>query len=431
MNEIEVFKKLASNLTDRKSVAALSNYDVLCNNISFSHELLEDFITSLASIISELKIILANDEKLKDEYKKNKDSNPFTIIVPSLLLNDFEVIKKLSEYTAPDNRDGITVDNVSKLHKDFVDYNELVTATRQFVDSLITSSYQIQMLQPKELNYHVLLSLNSFAKYATKSIRRGLFNDEIESALTEFKKLSYHKWKHSGITSCQRVTFAEKVDFIFQQLNKTAADEHFKEEIKNIYHFSSEFTHIGYISTFFTSQYGFQPIFGGDKSPYLPSTENFSELKYEIIETCINLIYQTYLPSINFCIKKMVLDSNSLHIKKNINDLILFLESGIKTRNNSYYFFICSSLIKSSETIELPCICGYTNHWSFPRNDSHLFCKGCGSSFSIMEIEGNPGYIPTSNGLVKVIGSNVPDFQDLSPKEQEELCKKTINMLRI
>ena len=35
MNEIDVLKKIASNLTERKNSAALSNYRVLCSNIAF------------------------------------------------------------------------------------------------------------------------------------------------------------------------------------------------------------------------------------------------------------------------------------------------------------------------------------------------------------------------------------------------------------
>ena len=39
-------------------------------------------------------------------------------------------------------------------------------------------------------------------------------------------------------------------------------------------------------------------------------------------------------------------------------------------------------------------------------------------------MDGDPGYIITSNGPVKVIGSKVPDFQDLPLKEQQDLLKK-------
>lgn len=423
MNEIDVLNKIASNLTERKNVAALSNYEVLCNNISFSHGLFNKGINYLTHIVAELKSILCDDSSLKNEYQKNNNLNSFTLLIPSLLSNDLETINKFSLYTAPDDRNGIDIDNVGELHRGFVDYNNLVTATRQLIDSLVTDAYQMQILEPKEFNYHALLSLNSFEKYATKSIRQGLFNDEIEDALTEFRNLSFRQWKNSQITQCQHPTFANKTDYLFAALNKTSSeDEALKEEIKNIFKFSSEFTHIGYISTFFTSQSGSQPIFGGDKSPYLPSTENFSELKYQILETCINFIFQVYLPSIYSCAEKIIVDAGS--IKNNIDNLIRLLNNGIKTRNNSYYFFVLSSLIGSGETIELPCMCGYTNIWNAPHDDSDLFCMGCGSSFNLMAMEGDPGYIITSNGPVKVIGSSAPDFQDLPKEEQQELLKK-------
>lgn len=425
MNEIDILKKLASNLTERKSVAALSNYEILCNNISFSHGLFEKGISYLTYIVTELKKILGNDSSLQSEYQENEDLNSFTQLIPSLLLNDLEAINKFSLYTAPDNRNGIDIDNVDKLHRGFVDYNNLVTATRQLIDSLITDAYQMQILEPKEFNYHALLSLNSFEKYATKSIRQGLFNDEIEVALTEFRNLTFRDWKNSSITQCQHPSFANKVDFLFAKSNKTSSeDDNLKNEIKNIFKFSSEFTHIGYISTFFTSQSGSQPIFGGDKSPYLPSTENFSELKYQILETCINFIFQVYLPSLKSCIEQMVLGENDSSIHSNIDNLIRLLKHGIKTRNNSYYFFVLSSLIGSGEIIELPCMCGYINMWKPPHNDSDLFCMGCGSSFNLMAMEGDPGYIITSNGPAKVIGSSAPDFQDLPKKEQQELLRK-------
>lgn len=425
MNEIDILQKLASNLTERKSVAALSNYEVLCNNISFSHDLLGKGVNYLNYIVTELKSTLSTDSALRCDYQSGNDLNSFSIIVPSLLSNDLEAIKKLFLLTAPDNRDGIDEHNVGELHKGFVDYNNLVTAARQFIDSLVTDAYQLQMLEPKEFNYHVLLSLNSFEKYATKSIRQGLFNDEVEDSLTEFRQLGFREWKNSDITKCQHLSFANKVDYLFSELNHvTPEDDSFKDEIKNLFKFSSEFTHIGYISTFFTSQSGSQPIFSSDQGPYLPSTENFSELKYQILESCINFISKVYAPSIKHCTSKMVSADHSVSIAKSLDNLTSMLEHGIKTRNNNYFFFVCSSLIGSTNKIELPCICDHVNYWKPPHNDSDLFCMGCGSSYNIMGMDGDPGYIITSNGPVKVIGSKVPDFHDLTLKEQQDMLKK-------
>lgn len=425
MNEIDILKKLASNLTERKSVAALSNYEVLCNNISFSHDLLKKGINYQKNIVSMLKDTLNNNNSLCLEYQRGNDLNPFIALVPSLLSNDLQAINKLSLHTEPDNRDDIDISNVGRLHRGFVEYNNLVTATRQLVNSLVTDAYQIQRLDAKEFNYYALLSLNSFEKYATKSIRQGLFNDDIEDALTEFRKLNFHDWKNSAITKCQYISFADKVDYLWSELSLNRPEnDAFKNEIKNLFKFSSEFTHVGYISTFFTSQSGSQPVFGSDKGPYLPSTENFSELKYQIIESCINLIFKLYIPSIKSCVNKIILRDVSKPLIDHLDNIISMLEHGIKTRNNNYGFFVCSFLIGTKNAIELPCICGRVNHWNPPYDNSDLFCMGCGSSFNIMTIDGDPGYIITNRGPLKVIGSTVPDFQDLPVEKQQELMKK-------
>jgi hypothetical protein len=55
---------------------------------------------------------------------------------------------------------------------------------------MISDAYQLIILEPKELNYHVLVSLNSFNKYVTKSIRQALFKADIENSLTEFESNS-------------------------------------------------------------------------------------------------------------------------------------------------------------------------------------------------------------------------------------------------
>lgn len=430
MNEIDILKKIASNLTERKNSAALSNYEVLCNNITFLHDLFEVGIRSLELIINALKCDLNNKAVLMQEFKENGRLHSFISIIPNVLSSDLETIKKLSLHTQPDNRNGVTINNVGCLHRGFIDYNNLVTATRQFIDSLVTDAYQLGLLEPKEFNYHVLLSLNSFEKYATKSIRQGLFNKEIEEALIEFRTLKFNDWKNSPITKCQCPTFSSKVDYLFSSINKISSDDAiFKEEINNLFKFSSEFTHIGYISTFYTSQPGAQPIFGGKKSPYLPSTENFSELKYQILKTCISFMHQIYLPNLILCLSKVISGDAESLLNNQLNHLIALLKEGVQTRNNNYFFFVCADLIGSSKDIELPCMCGYLNIWQPPHSNSDLFCTGCGSSYKIIELEGDPGYIITSNGPVKVIGSKAPDFQDLPKEKQQEILMKVSEVI--
>lgn len=94
------------------------------------------------------------------------------------------------------------------------------------------------------------------------------------------------------------------------------------------------------------------------------------------------------------------------------------------TRNSQYYFFIRQGLIESQETIKLPCMCGAVNHWNPPHDLTNIYCKKCGSEFTLIEMEGDPGYIFTSNGPVKVIGSNVPDFDELPEEDKIKLLKR-------
>ena len=57
MNEIDVLKKISSNLTERKNSAALSNYRVLCSNIAFLNEAFSDAISTLRLMHGEIQII--------------------------------------------------------------------------------------------------------------------------------------------------------------------------------------------------------------------------------------------------------------------------------------------------------------------------------------------------------------------------------------
>jgi hypothetical protein len=342
------------------------------------------------------------------------------------LLNDISIIEKFITFTQPDDRKGINIEDVGKLKRTFLDFNNLVTSARQFIDSLVTDSYKLTLLDPKSTNFQVLTSLNSFNKYATKSIRSALFNSAIHNSLTEFENLNYNeriRGQESAITKCEKKTYGEKVDFLFDNLGLTA-DVGFKEEIKNLFSFSSEFTHIGYVSTFFSTSAGAEVIFGDDISPYLPSTENFSELKYEILETATKFFANIYLPSIICSLNKVFENYVFIKYQSLINDIISKIIKDLKTRNNQYYFFIVEGLIASNKIIDLKCMCGTTNHWKPPHELSDIYCKNCGSHFNLIEMKGDPGYIITSNGPVKVIGSSVPDFDELPFNDKLQILKK-------
>lgn len=424
MNDVDIFKVIAENLSERKSTAALNNYQVLCNNIDYVNKTFEFELLYLKAMQKEISVNLKNDSLLNADFlDPTKSEFYFRNILPRILLNDINIYEKFLLNTMPDNRRNIKLENVSELRRSFIDYSDLVTAARQYIDSLISDVYQLLVLDAKSLNYHVLLSLNSFNKYATKSIKEGLFNTDINNILGEFEKLSYKQWKSSPITQCMHPTFAEKVDFIFTQLNIIGEDV-LKEEIKNLFKFSSEFAHIGYISTFFSSTYEKEIIFADDIGPYLPSTENYSELKYQILETAMKFFYIVYIPTLVYCYNKVFKNSFSNDLEINLKERIKDVSGRLQTRNNKYYFFIVNGLIESEDTIPLKCMCGTTRIWEAPHNMNKLFCENCGSVFRLLAVDKGAGYILTSEGPTKPIGADLPEFHELPYEKQVKILKQ-------
>ena len=423
MTDIEILKSIAENLAERKSAAALSNYEVLSSNIRYVNELLKRAMVALGEITGTAETMLADSAHVAEDFQDPNDRAPFTKIVPRVLSNGLSIIQKFVRDTEPDDRSDITIENVGLLRRDFPEYSDLATTARQTVDSLISDGYQLLKLDPKELNYHVLVSLNSFDKYVTPSIRHALFNDDVTDSLNEFSTLTFQQWSNSPITRCQCRTFGQKVDYLFEQLSSsTEAD--LADTLKDLFKFTSEFTHIGYVSTFFSSSATSEVIFGDDHGPYLPSTENFSELKYEILVSATRLIAEVYIPCVRAGLSSMLLSTSAPTALERLDALADKIKAGLKTRNSEYYFFVKAGLPASEATIELPCRCGEVRHWAAPHDTTDLYCKGCGSSFRLMEIEGDSGYVITSKGPVKVIGCDVPDFHELPREEQLRMLRQ-------
>jgi hypothetical protein len=422
MNEFDAIRIVAETLSERKRQAALSNYQVLTNNISYVNDIFQGSLTSLVAISNEIKTYLDDDSVASPEVKDN--SRPlyyFRKILPRIISNGIQICEKFQQNTAADDRTNVNLENIHLMHRSFADYSDLVTATRQMVDSLVSDSYQMICLNPKSLNYHVLSSLSSFEKYATKSIWDSIANDELRKLLNEFNSLKFRERAHSPISQCSHNSFAKKLSYIFLQLR--LHDDGLNNDLNNIFKFSSEFTHVGYVSTMFSGTYDFESIFGDDQGPYLPSTENFAELKYRMLETAISLYTRVYLPSIRHAVSKLLNDSLG-RFSNRIDVLIDALEKGMRTRNNQYYFFIRAGIVGSDKDVDFFCKCGEKSVWRSPHDRGELFCKKCGSSFNLIEMEGDPGYVITSEGPVKVIGSNVPDLDDLPQEEFKKLWAK-------
>ncbi|HEF3527312.1 TPA: hypothetical protein R9108_001774, partial [Campylobacter upsaliensis] len=71
MNEVDVLKSISKQLTERKNVAALNNYEVLCNNIKYVNNIFNKGINRLTFLQKRLDEIYKNDKFISDEFKNN------------------------------------------------------------------------------------------------------------------------------------------------------------------------------------------------------------------------------------------------------------------------------------------------------------------------------------------------------------------------
>ncbi|MWP48080.1 hypothetical protein [Gilliamella sp. Pas-s27] len=272
--------------------------------------------------------------------------------------------------------------------------------------------------------------MSSFNKYASKSISNAMFNDDLRSALTEFENVPYNQWKNSSITQCAHTTFGSKVDHIKSILGAFPKDS-LSDDLKNIFKFSSEFTHIGYTSTLFTSSDAADVIFIDEKKrPYLLSMENFSEIKYELLETACWALIGIYTPSILACLKKILKEESYDKFELIMMKISSVIKRKIKSRNSLYYFFIKDGLIGSDKDMVLPCVCGRINTIKPPHESSEYSCKSCGSSFKLIALSDDPKYIFTSNGPVKVIGCDCPEIEDLPDNERKKLFNQWLSYMQ-
>ena len=116
MNEKDIIKSIATNLSEKRNSAALNNYEVLYNNINYINGLLDNFINYLIDLENDIENNIKISDNVNDDFKTGTSSKfYFRDIIPRILLNDTEILKKFSVVSRGDDRTGIENNNVHLL----------------------------------------------------------------------------------------------------------------------------------------------------------------------------------------------------------------------------------------------------------------------------------------------------------------------------
>ncbi|MWP48079.1 hypothetical protein [Gilliamella sp. Pas-s27] len=112
MTEIDILKIISSNLTNRKTSSALSDYNVLCNNINYLNTAFKSYIQLLNETQEKISEEFECDASLNEKYKSDKDLNSILPIVNRIVKNSIVVFEKFSNLTKSDVREGVNNENI-------------------------------------------------------------------------------------------------------------------------------------------------------------------------------------------------------------------------------------------------------------------------------------------------------------------------------
>ena len=88
MNENDIIKSVACNLSEKRKAAALNNYEVLYDNINYVNDLLCSFLKFVTALQIDIEKKIKVTKNLNNEFKTVSDPLfYFRAIVPRIMLN--------------------------------------------------------------------------------------------------------------------------------------------------------------------------------------------------------------------------------------------------------------------------------------------------------------------------------------------------------
>lgn len=92
---MDVIKGISKNLTERKSSAALNNYQVLTNNIEYLNNVFSEVVNEINNITALAEVYSLNSKLKSVFYDRTKYEYFYKDIIPTMISNNYNILKSL------------------------------------------------------------------------------------------------------------------------------------------------------------------------------------------------------------------------------------------------------------------------------------------------------------------------------------------------
>ena len=393
----DALRIIASNFEATRDQAGLSDYAAFQNITDRANSALHDAIVQVRSLANSFAAEIAGTSDHALIHMPKVYFGLFRTIVPRIVNNDLTLAENFTRVTRSDN---YLADHEKggPVNRTFADFANLLTVTRQFIDAIVTDSYQMTKLDPRVTNYIILDSLRSFEGFATPSMAHAIMSTDLLQLAKSPKDVAVACLPHSK--------FSDRLQFIVASFFKDDQSA-FERRVNKLYKFASEFTHVGFVSTYFSTTAS--DLISGDAfgRPYLLSAENFSEIRFEVLDLSLEIFCKVFLSAFIHASGEMLITSSVDTYRTKLYGLTAQMEAKMSVVNRSYRYFIGNDTIQSNQEITTPCPCGAELRWTLPKGLPRL-CLSCGSIFEAIVLERDSGYVMGSVSGIRLVGSKRP-----------------------
>lgn len=399
-----VFKAIVDAACDVSGRAALSHYPSRRLWAAQLHERLTKNLATVSQLQTELTPFSKHTREESATKQQPSTAELFASILPILLKHHASLLRSLLSASEPLPLYKIGDEGIEKT---FEDFNRLLNSCRQYVDTAMQDAYQTNELNPAEFNYAVMSSLSSFLELAPASLHVPFLTEDLLNAVREFETNKQQKFATSKTRR-----FHEVAKRLVQELQPTFVPEP-QDFLERIFRFSSDFAHAGFASTVVTSEESGGVYLGCKDGVFFPSTENYAEVQFIALKSCLFIFADVYLRAARKAIAALFTKEVADRCVALIDECIGKSKSTFEWTGREMHAWVSNDTMLRKAEISLCCPCQTWFAWSDPYFEFDLYCPSCGTVIRINRMREPFGYCVLPEGPCDVFGADSPRIDHL------------------